>query len=69
MMREILVFVCCLAGYRHKGLLVDGTFMDPQAVVRLQAASATMDGSAVTTPDCAWAHGLRYSRTYVTRRA
>ena len=37
--------------YIHKGLLVDGTFADPQAAVHLRQGSATVDGSTAATSE------------------
>ena len=37
--------------YIHKGLLVDGTFTDPQAAVHLRRGNATVDGSTAATSE------------------
>ena len=37
--------------YIHKGLLVDGTFADPQAALHLRQGSATVDGSTAATSE------------------
>ena len=36
--------------YIHKGLLVDGTFADPQAALHLRNGIATVDGSLLPQP-------------------
>ena len=40
-----------MAAYRHKGLLIDVTYAEPQAAVHLRNGSATINGSAAATSE------------------
>ena len=52
-------------GYRHKDLLVDGTFKDLPASVQMRAGgSAAIDGSTAAATIAHKTHALRSSGTY-----
>ena len=56
--------------FRHKSILIDVTYADPQARVYLRAGSVDQDGSAASTSEAKKCnHYARSGHTCVLRRA